>query len=118
MFGMWQRTKEEKKHNIDFSLTTPFYCTNDRIDPRKIFRRIQKGKRCRSLYLIALSRKDGELLRIYSATELLGSIYEGSEMEICAIGRGKKKTLSLLEQMISDMYQNTNAIDVDLFFNH
>ena len=55
-------------------------------------------------------------MTIYSADELGASVYEGQRFIVCGIGRGRRRTLFLLEQMITDMYKDEKSIDVAHYF--
>ena len=111
--------KLRSKRTVSVSLipTNGIYLSNDNLNIERIFRRIQLGKRCRRLYLIALSEKEGELFVIYPAKELMLPFYDGRQIKVAGIGVGRKQTLGLLEQMISDIYRETHTIDVDHYFN-
>ena len=111
---MLQNTPE---NNLNFIPLKRFYLSDDRLDPQKIFHRIQMGKKCSFLYLIALSGRDGELFVIYPAKELLLPIYKNRTIEICGIAKGEKNAIRLIEQIISDVYTERNEINVDLFFH-
>ncbi|MBR1627989.1 MAG: hypothetical protein IJ679_01820 [Lachnospiraceae bacterium] len=111
---MFQKTTEK---GLNFKTVEKLYLSNERLNPGAVFRRIRHGKRLRSLYLIVLSERDGELFVIYPAKELLLPMYEGRQFEVAGIGRGRRKTLLLLEQMFSDMIQEMNTIDVDHYFH-
>ena len=109
------RDKVEDK--LNFIPLKGIYLSDDRIRPDRIFKRLKAGKRCRYLYFIVLSKRSGCLFEIYTDKEFFLPIYENKSFEVAGIAKGKRRMLSLLERMISDIYQKTNTIDVDNFFH-
>ncbi len=102
--------------NINFIPTKHLYLSDDRLDVSDLFHRIRMGRRCGRMYLITLSPKEDELFEIYSSKELLLPFYDGKIFLVAGIGKGRRQTLELLEQMIMAVYKDTDCFDVDHYF--
>ena len=107
------RREKTTNRRLNFIPCQNLYLSDDDLDIEGMFHRIRMGKKCRSLYLIALSERDGEMFVIYSAQELLLPVYDGRDIYVA----GYRRTLSLLKQMLLTVYQDTNTFDVDHYFH-
>lgn len=111
------RRKKTTDRELNIIPCQNLYLSDDGIDVGEMFHRIRMGKKCRSLYLIARSERDGELFVIYSAKELLLPVYDGKDIYVAGIARGYRRTLGLLKEMLLTMYQDTKTFDVDYYFH-
>lgn len=102
--------------NINFIPAGRMFISDDRIDVSAVFHDIRMGRRRRKIYLVTLSPKDGEMFVIYSCRELLLPFYDGKSFVVCGVGKGFRRTLELLEQMIMAVYKDTDHFDVEHYF--
>ena len=114
-----RRIRFGKKGNPGLNLIpcANLYLSDERMDVEAVFHRIRMGRLCPWLYLITLSEQEGELFAIYAASELSQPFYDGRDMYVCGIGRGYRRTLGLVEQMLWQIYQDTDAFDVHRYFH-
>ncbi len=102
--------------NINFIPAEHLFLSDDRLNVSDVFHRIRMSKHCWGVYLITLSPREGELFVIYSCKELMLPVYDGRSFVVAGIGKGRRQTLELLEQMIMEVYKDTNSFDVDHYF--
>lgn len=88
---------------IDISFADKLYKSSDSINPVTVRDKILNKKKQLRIHLIAESEADGELFVIYKADELFLPIYDNTAVKVVGIGKGRKTTLKLLGEILTDM---------------
>lgn len=112
--GLLKRKKGNEE--LDLIPCENIYLSDDRIRIEEAFHSIRMG-RMSFWHIITISHKDGELFNIYSARELRLPFYNGKSFVVCGIARGANASVELLSRMLSDMYHDTRAFDVNDYFH-
>ena len=103
-------------HDIVFIPCEPLFLSDKAIDAEAVFQKIRMGRGRPNLFLITRSEREGELFVIYSATELSQPFYQGRTFYVAGIGRGRRQTLTLLSDMVEQLYRETMGFDVNHYF--
>lgn len=82
----------------------------------KIKRRMQKKKRTRCIYCIALATNGNDLLDILYTDELLFHYYNNKEIYIIGLATTKASALDLTVQIVEDLYKKTGGFDARKYF--
>ncbi len=68
------------------------------------------------VYCIAFASQPSNLFDIMDANELLFPHYKKTEIRIVGLARGKEEALTLVQQMLLEVYQETGAFNVRAYF--
>lgn len=68
------------------------------------------------VYCIALASHPGNLFDIMNANELLFPHYQRTEVKIVGLAKGREEAISLVQDMIMEIYQNTGSFNVRDYF--
>lgn len=68
------------------------------------------------VYCIALASHPGNLFDIMNANELLFPYYQKSNIKIVGLAKGRDEAISLVQDMIMEIYHSTGSFDVRGYF--
>ncbi len=82
----------------------------------KLQRKLEMGKSPRDVYCIASPTNPQTLFDIIPAKELVKRYYEGAEVKVAGIAKGKDEAEELVRQLVETMYAATSGFDAKSFF--
>lgn len=82
----------------------------------KLTSKIEEGKCSLGVYCVMFPSNSENLFDIVSTNELLFHHYKRNDMYILGIAYGKEHAISLVQQMVSDMYEEMHEINAKKFF--
>lgn len=68
------------------------------------------------IYCIAFASHPNNLFDIMEANELLFPHYKRSDIRIIGLAKGKEEAVSLVQDMLMEVYNNTGGFDVRNYF--
>jgi hypothetical protein len=68
------------------------------------------------VYCIAFASHPDNLFEILEANELLFPHYQKSEIHVIGLAKGKQEAVSLVQEMLMEVYNNTGEFDVRTYF--
>ena len=77
---------------------------------------INKREATFNVYCIAFASQPCNLFDIMDANEHLFPHYKKVDVRIVGLARGKKEAITLVQQMIMEVYRETGAFDVRAYF--
>ena len=69
-----------------------------------------------NVYCIAIASQPGNLFDIMEANELLFPYYQKRDIRIVGLAKGRDEAISLVEDMIMEVYNETGAFNVREYF--
>ncbi len=82
----------------------------------KVISSINNSEVTFDVYCIAIASHKDNLFDILNANELLFPFYKKSEVQIVGLAKGRAEALSLVEQMVLEVYHKTGNFDVRAYF--
>jgi hypothetical protein len=68
------------------------------------------------VYCITLASNSGNLFDIMNANELLFPHYQKTNVKIVGLAKGREEAISLVRDMIMEIYENTGSFNVREYF--
>lgn len=84
---------------------------NTELIQRKVIFRLTHNVLQPDIYLIVLAENGKDNFRILSSAHLLQKNYPKDDLLVIGISRGKEEAFSLVERMVTDVYQKTGGVD-------
>lgn len=82
----------------------------------KCMHSLEQGKLTMGLYCIAIASNQENLFDIINTNELLFKHYKRSVISIVGLAYGKESAISLVTNIITEMYQQLGDIDTKSYF--
>lgn len=83
---------------------------------KRIKHRLEKKKVSAQVYCIALAINEADLFDIYRSNELLFSYYQRRDIKIVGLASSKDNAITMVGDIVNDMYQELGKIDKKAFF--
>lgn len=83
----------------------------------KLKKTLEKGKVSIGVYVISLATNRDNLFDIIGANELLFRHYKNNDIYVVGLAYGKENAIMVVQNIIEEIYQNTNNFNVRDYFN-
>lgn len=89
------------------------------LQSKTLLRTLKRRKWLPGVYVIALSRNDGELLEIYDTSQFVQPPFKQKlkHMRVAGIAIGRSEAFELVRTMIDDAYRLTGDFDLAKYLN-
>jgi len=78
----------------------------------KIISNIRKNKLQYDIFVLTLAINGKDLIDIYPVYELKQEYYKKKDMFVIGIAKGKDEAISLVEEIVMDVYNETGSCDI------
>ena len=82
----------------------------------KVVTSINNREATYGVYCIAFASHPGNLFDIMDANELLFPHYKKSDVKIVGLAKGKEEAVTLVQDMLMEVYHKTGSFDVRTYF--
>lgn len=89
------------------------------LQPKALQKMLKRRRWMPGVYVVALSRRPGELLEIYNTAQFVQPAFQSElkHMRIAGIALGEKEAYELVRIIIDDLYRQTGNFDAAKYLN-